>query len=75
MAIFAKAVSGNPIINGGAVGHAPPPTNSGEAVDIFDYGKTGYNTLDVNDRTVVVLNAKYKAGATTGWERPGSDLA
>jgi hypothetical protein len=69
MATFAKIDAGQPVRNG-AVTCQPLP--GGEVPAYHGHEQ------DINDPSGLAqmarVNAAYKAGATTGWERPGSDL-
>lgn len=67
MAVYAVIDGGRPIQNGGAVVHAPQPKST---EGFIQQGKT--EDVPVANAYAAVLNARYKTGGTTTWERPGS---
>ncbi len=71
MAIFDLAISGQPIVNGGAVSRFPQPKD--------DTGPTYMNdnaeVLGDISNFASGVDSRYKHGGSTGWERPGSNLA
>lgn len=70
MPVYAAVNPNLPIQNGGAVGWAP----TDKSTQGFVIQGT-VETLSTTSGYEQELNGRYKTGGSTGWERPGSNLA
>ena len=72
MAVYAKAISSNDVINGQSTICPSPGGKNGYSFVMSGLRDQHFVNIDNQEAKI---DAKYKHGGSGGWERPGSDFA